>query len=354
MALLLSPVWFNYARMVFIPKTDDEEYCEPVAAEPGDLRPLSLSNCDHKLVCVAVCCSLRRICDSTVHEAQRGFRKGKQLTDNVLSLNAFTKRHLILGALLPAQILKDIKAAFPSVLWSWVVFVLERLACPWWLVNADKALYRGSSVALSLGSTVSPGFLVSSGIKRGCPMSGDIWCLIFDPFVRALVFAPRDLDASLSAFADDIGIPCGDLCECLRAIVPVIDLMSCAAGLTPNWKKAVFISFSRRSEFELRKKIEQAVPFASAGKIKRAARYLGFKSGPDALDAAWKRPCRRSLARARHVRSLGLSLVEVVVACNVFVVSILRFHFQLVPLCSAVVNGFGLAIDVATATPRFF
>ena len=101
------------------------------------------------------------------------------------------------------------------------------------------------------------------------------------------------------------------------------------------------------------KKVEPAVPFASAAKIKRAARYLGFMRGPDALSAAWKRPCRRSLARARHVRSLGPSLVEAVVAFNVFVVSILRFQFQLVPLCSEVVNDFGLAIDVATATPRF-
>ena len=65
-------------------------------------------------------------------------------------------------------------------------------------------------------------------------MSGDIWCLIFDPFARVLVFALRECDASLSAFADDIGIPCGDLCECLGAIVPVIDLMSCAAGLILN------------------------------------------------------------------------------------------------------------------------
>ena len=159
-----APVWFNSARVVFIPKTGDEEYCGSVAAEPGHLRPLSLSNCDHKLVCVAVCCSLRRICDDTVHEAQRGFRKGKQLTDNVLSLNAFTERHLMLGAPLPAQVLMDIKAAFPSVLWSWVFFVLGKMGCPWWLVNAVKALYRGSSVTLSLGSTVGPGFQVSSGI----------------------------------------------------------------------------------------------------------------------------------------------------------------------------------------------
>ena len=110
------------------------------------------------------------------------------------------------------------------------------------------------------------------------------------------------------------------------------------------------LSLSRYSEFEFRKQVEQAVPFASAAKIKRAARYLGFMSGPDALSAAWKRPCRRSLARARHVRSMGLSRVEVVVAFNVLVVSILRFHFQLVPLCSEVINDSGLAIDVVTAT----
>ena len=72
----------------------------------------------------------------------------------------------------------------------------------------------------------------------------------------------------MSAFADDIGIPCGGLCECLRALVPVIGLMSCAAGLVLNWKKTVFINSPRHSEFEFRKKVEQAVPFASAAKIK--------------------------------------------------------------------------------------
>ena len=225
------------------------------------------SNCDHQLVCVAVCWALGRICDGTVHEAQRGFRKGKQLTDNVLALNAFTERHLILGAPFLAHILMDIKAAFPSVLWYWVFFVLDKMCCPWWLVNAIKAFYHGSSVSLSLGSTVGLGFQATPGIKQGCPMSGGIWCLIFDPFVRAFVFALRDSGASMSAFADDIGIPCGDLCECLRCLIPVVDLMSCAAGLTLSWRKTVFINFSRHSEFEVRKRIGQAVPFASAAKI---------------------------------------------------------------------------------------
>ena len=76
----------------------------------------------------------------------------------------------------------DIKAAFPSVLWSWVFFVLEKMGCPRWLVNAVKALYRGRSVTLSLGSTVGPGFQASSGIKQGCPMSGGHFVSYLKPF----------------------------------------------------------------------------------------------------------------------------------------------------------------------------
>ena len=159
----------------------------------------------------------------------------------------------------------DIKAAFPSVLWSWVFFVLERMGCPWWLANAVKALYHGSSVTLSLGSTAGPGFLLSPGIKQGCPMSGGIWRLIFDPFIRALVFALRGLDASLFAFADDVGIPCGDLCECLSAVVPVLGLMSCAAGLALNWKKTVFINLPRYSDFEFRKRLSKLSPLVLLG-----------------------------------------------------------------------------------------
>ena len=195
------------------------------------------------MVCIAVCASLRKVCDATVHDAQRGFRRGKLLTDNVLILNAHSERHVVLGSPCPAQILMDIRAAFPSVLWSWVFFVLEKMGCPWWLINGVRALYEGSSVSLSLGSLAGDGFRISSGIKQGCPMSGDIWCLIFDPFVRALVHAVSSTDATVSAFADDLGIPCGDLCSCLKLVVPVVDLMSSAAGLALNWKKTVFVNF---------------------------------------------------------------------------------------------------------------
>ena len=50
--------------------------------------------------------------------------------------------------------------------------------------------------------------------------------------------------------------------------------------------------------------------------------------------------------------SLGLSLFGCVLAFNVFVVSLLSFHFQLVPINDFVLGGFRLALDIATGTPR--
>ena len=243
------------------------------------------------------------------HSSQRGFRRGKLLTDSVLLLSAHTERHITLGGPCPAQILLDIKAAFPSVLWAWLWWLLSQMGCPCWLINAVKALYIGSSVCLSLGFTEEEGFELSSGIKQGCPMSGDIWCLIFDPFIRALIKGLEGLDALVTAFADDLGIPCSDLIAALRALLPIVGLMRAAAGLTLNWKKTIFVNFSVFSEFELRRRIEQMVPVATAAKISEFARYLGFITGPLAHMQAWGRPYKRILERARHVRSLGLSLL---------------------------------------------
>ena len=158
-------------------------------------------------------------------------------------------------------------------------------------------------------------------------MSGDIWCIIFDPIVRCLVAALGGLDACVSAFADDLGLPCSDLFSCLKRVVPVVDRIGLAAGLFLNWKKTVFVNLSVFSEFELRRRIEQVVPVAATAKICEAARYLGFLTGPCAHEHSWVRPCKRLLERARHVRSLGLSLFETVLAFNVFAVSWLPFHF---------------------------
>ena len=65
---------------MFIPKGEPGDGGVGVQARPGDLRPLSLSNADQKLVALATNLSLSRVCGDTVHSSQRGFRRGKWIT----------------------------------------------------------------------------------------------------------------------------------------------------------------------------------------------------------------------------------------------------------------------------------
>ena len=116
--------------------------------------------------------------------------KGRQLTDNVLELDAYVDTYLLCrstGACV-AQVLLDMKAAFPSAAWNWIWFVLDAMGAPTWAKNCFHALYVGSSTQLVLGRCRGFAFFLSSGIKHGCPMSGSPWCLLFGqifvPFVR--------------------------------------------------------------------------------------------------------------------------------------------------------------------------
>ena len=51
---VVVPDWSNRSTMVFIPKGEPVAGGVGVQARPGDLRPLSLSNADQKLVALAM------------------------------------------------------------------------------------------------------------------------------------------------------------------------------------------------------------------------------------------------------------------------------------------------------------
>ena len=151
-------------------------------------------------------------------------------------------KELYTGARCPALLLIDIKAAFPSVAWDWLWNVLDVMNCPGWLKHAVKALYIDSTAQLAVGGLRGLDINISSGIKQGCPMSGSLWCIVFDPIVRALIELVRDLGC-LSAFADDIGISVGDIIRALLVLVPILGPIEAATCLELNWKRTCIVNF---------------------------------------------------------------------------------------------------------------
>ena len=149
------------------------------------------------------------------------------MLDNIALVESFAYAATMMGAPHPAMVFFDFRNAFPSVSHTWIFHVLTEMGLPAPLVQAIRLMYRDIVSDISFEGQEAEGFPISTGIKQGCPMSGTIFALAIDPFVRYLntrVEVPTPLpshptnrslpgafdacheDRPLScAFADDIG-----------------------------------------------------------------------------------------------------------------------------------------------------
>lgn len=144
-----APPSFNQAWMVLIPKA-------PIAldaahvARPANLRSFTLSNSCQNIVAKALCAPLEDVARSVVHDAQRGFVRGRQMATNLVGADAAIENFVHDPGSDPGLILLDIQAAFPSIDWDWVQWVLRQMGIPDWLVDAIFSTYHGSEVEILL------------------------------------------------------------------------------------------------------------------------------------------------------------------------------------------------------------
>eukprot|EP00959_Pyramimonas_sp_CCMP1952_P400545 8392847-Pyramimonas_sp.AAC.1 len=94
---------------------------------------------------------------------------------------------------------------------------------------------------LELGETRRPLLLAESGVAQGCPLSGKLWALVFDPIIQGLKMELTALGRGLlSACADDLGIVLAALKD-LCALLPHLQAARQHAGLRLQPKKCVLV-----------------------------------------------------------------------------------------------------------------
>ena len=184
------PECLHCSLMTFIPKGDVNDHGASVQAKPDELRPLSLSNTDQKLLALAANQSLVQACSVTVGSHQRGLMKGRQLTDNVLEVDAYVDSYLLCRSMdaCVAQVLLDMKAAFPSAAWNWIWFVLDAMGAPTWVKTVSmlcmSAALHNSCLA---GAQCLPSFCrqaLSMDVRSRAVFGAYCSTRFFAPFVR--------------------------------------------------------------------------------------------------------------------------------------------------------------------------
>ncbi len=143
--------------------------------QPSSYRPISLLSCLGKLLEKIIKERLMLVLErrNILPTNQAGFRRGKSTLYNILRLERYAEEQLHNPNIRrhSAVILFDIKAAFDSVWHDGLIYKLNDLHLPRYLVNYLISFLDNRTAAIELENVLSRLFKLKSGTPQGSPLS---------------------------------------------------------------------------------------------------------------------------------------------------------------------------------------
>ena len=186
------PAQMRACGSAFIPKGDDVN--SPGVRLPQKTRPLTLRPVSTKVVASVVNLALSEIAQRVCIDNQRGYVKGRRAHDSAIELANELDILRLRDSHDASCIGIDMEAAFPSISQRYVLKSLQAIGVPNGICNAVKALLNGNTMQIAFRGKVFESMQVTSGILQGCPTSGSLFAIAFDPVVRFLCMRiPRSM-----------------------------------------------------------------------------------------------------------------------------------------------------------------
>lgn len=308
-----------------IPKGETTDEQREHVAEPRNLRPLSLANTSQKIFASAANVSLDRVAEKVGCGQQRGFVRGRTISDAVLEMEGtlFRLAQQMPDAQ-PGGIFLDLSAALASMAREWLFAALAAAGAPSWLCDLVFSLFSGGDALLSVGSASEKRIVMGAGIRQGCPAIGTLWAIAFDPILRGLNDAPNNgTTATVCGFVDDVGAAVNDLVKAIRMVVAYFKVVSLAAGLKLNLGKTQVLNLSHCCDRELGGRM--SARGITGVKVSDFAKYLGVLLGPGVERERWKAQAARFRQRVAIVASFCTSAFQAIVPYDVLAFSVLRY-----------------------------
>ncbi|GAX80253.1 hypothetical protein CEUSTIGMA_g7691.t1 [Chlamydomonas eustigma] len=154
--------------------------------ELSGLRPITLLNCDSKLVLLMLSNRLQRPLDYLVDIAQSAFIHGRDISDNVRYHQGLRARLKELGT--PAHLLlSDLTKAYDSVDRG---LVLKAMTAQGFreqgIIRWVQLMSSGTSCTVRINGTFTPFFPTVSGLEQGSSLSCHKWVIVWQLFFAQL------------------------------------------------------------------------------------------------------------------------------------------------------------------------
>jgi hypothetical protein len=148
-------------------------------------RPITLSNCDSKIITKALSVKVSKVLDSILDVSQTAYIPGRSVADN-LRANFFMKNHCIKKNIDSVLISLDAKKAFDSVDHKYIEVTLRAYGFGDGFVNIFKTLYKDIKARILINGFQSESIDIKRGVKQGYALSCAIFIICIDPLLRNL------------------------------------------------------------------------------------------------------------------------------------------------------------------------
>ena len=148
-------------------------------------RPITLSNCDHKLITKTYANRMCAAVAGSISERQTAYIKGRLINDNIramLATIALSNSEEDIDGLL---ISLDAKKAFDSVSHEYIVLCLKKFGLESF-VPIFRILYSDLNSDIILNGAIVKGYKIKRGVKQGDALSCILFIMCMEPMLRNL------------------------------------------------------------------------------------------------------------------------------------------------------------------------
>lgn len=155
------------------------------ASDLGSLRPITLLNCDYRILARVVAARMARALLSVIDSTQTAFLPGRDIADNIMyHLEALD--WLEESGQPACTVHLDFRRAYDVMLRLWIFEVMRAMGFPRRAVLWVQVLLAGTCAQVSLNGHYTDAFPVRRGVQQGSPLSVLLYVIAAQPLAAAL------------------------------------------------------------------------------------------------------------------------------------------------------------------------
>ncbi len=292
-------------------------------------RPITLSNCDAKIITKALALRLNPILDTIIDPCQTAYVPGRSVMDNLRS-NQFLKDHCKKNGIKAILTSLDARKAFDSVDHNYIDLVLSKYGFGNSFRFYFKTLYKDISARIIINGHFSDPISIGRGVKQGDALSCAIFILCMDPLLRNLNHNKRIKVVEINrkgntekywtshkacGFADDVSVICTDDKVSLQQVFFEYQRLTDMSGLTLNAEKTEILCLDPvvdRKKFEVEYG-KLLIEIESVPKLKICGLHfckdLNEEYNLNVINKIDNIICKLNVWKSRHLTFEGKSLI---------------------------------------------